>query len=131
MPTPDQNIYIGRAGEFLASYILESYGLRTTHVDLPHDDLWCDTPSGMLVRVQVKSCSKATQHGKQRRPLRYCYQFGPNRNTYDGVYLLVALDKKLCLAFKRDDTIGRTLKINPDRFTQEAQTETIRKAFML
>jgi len=37
----------------------------------------------------------------------------------------------LCLAFKRDDTIGRTIKINPDRFTEEAQTETIRKAFLL
>ena len=129
MPRLDQ-ITIGRAGEFLAAYYLESYGLRTTHVDLPGDDLWCDGPNG-LVRVQVKSSTKPIKHGKDRRPLRYCYQFGPKRNFYDGVYILVALDKKLCLAFRRDDTIGRTLKINPDRFTQTAQTETIRKAFML
>ena len=129
MPRTDQ-ITIGRRGEFLAAYYLETHGLRTTHVDLPADDLWCDTPHG-LVRVQVKAASKPIKHGRDRRPVRYCFQFGPNRNIYDGVYIIVALDKMLCLAFKRDDTIGRTIKINPDRFTEEAQTETIRKAFML
>tara|TARA_S200000501_G_C20261962_1_gene498977 strand:+ start:119 stop:508 length:390 start_codon:yes stop_codon:yes gene_type:complete len=125
------NIFIGRAGEFYAAFILERHGIRTTHVDLPHDDLWCHTPSGDLVRVQVKACSKAIVHGVKSRPARYSFQFGPHRNIYDGVYILVALDKKLCLAFRRDDKIGRTLKIKPNMFTEYAQTQTIKEAFKL
>jgi hypothetical protein len=129
--TRTDQIFIGRAGEFYAAFILERHGIRTTHVDLPHDDLWCDTPNRGMVRVQVKACSKAMVHGVKARPARYSFQFGPNRNIYDGIYILVALDKKLCVAFRRDDTVGRTLKIKPDRFTEEEQTQTIRKAFML
>tara|TARA_B100000212_G_scaffold69943_1_gene49037 strand:+ start:4368 stop:4760 length:393 start_codon:yes stop_codon:yes gene_type:complete len=130
MKRTDQ-IFIGRAGEFFAAFILERFGIRTTHVDLPHDDLWCRTPNGDLVRVQVKACSKAMVHGVKARPARYSFQFGANRNIYDGVYILVALDKKLCLAFRRDDKIGRTLKIKPNMFTEHAQTQTIKEAFKL
>lgn len=129
--TRTDQIFIGRAGEFYAAFVLETHGIRTTHVDLPGDDLWCDTPNTGMTRVQVKACSKAMIHGLKARPARYSFQFGPNRNVYDGVYILVALDKKLCFAFRRDDTIGRTLKIKPDRFTEQEQTETIRKVFKL
>ena len=129
--TRTDQIFIGRAGEFFAAFILETHGIRTTHVDLPKDDLWCDTPNVGMVRVQVKACSRATIHGVKARPPRYSFQFGANRNIYDGVYILVALDKKLCLAFRRDDKIGRTLKIKPNMFTELAQTQSIKKAFKL
>ena len=56
------HIQIGRRGEFLAAYYLETHGIRTTHVDLQHDDLWCRTPSGELFRVQVKSTPVSYTH---------------------------------------------------------------------
>lgn len=129
MKRTDQ-IFIGRAGEFLAAYILERSGLRTTHVDLPGDDLWCDAPHG-LVRVQVKATCHPFAVSKTR-PIHFRYHFQMHRvGAYDGVFVLCALDRDLCLAKKRDDFKGQTVKIHPDKFTKEAQEASIKRAFKL
>ena len=50
-----------RAGEYLVAYRLEMAGIRTVHVNMSGHDLWCHTPSGRIISVQVKaSASPAT-----------------------------------------------------------------------
>lgn len=129
MARTDQ-IYIGRRGEFLAAYILECHGIRTTHVDLPHDDLWCHAPNGDLIRVQVKSTLCPRNYDKNRVGEKYHFKIA-TQVPYNGIYIFVALDRHLCLASKRDDTGVKSIKLNPDCFTREAQDESIRKAFSL
>ena len=104
-------------------------GFRTTHVDLPSDDLWVSTPEGQLVRVQVKSSVKPILHGVSQKTVRYNYKCRRLTHAYDGVFIFVALDKMLCLARRWDDIPPITFKINPDKFTTDAQTQTIREAF--
>jgi uncharacterized protein (UPF0335 family) len=48
------NTDVGRAGEFLAAYILETHGIEVHHVDRAGADLWCKV-QGSIVTVQVKS----------------------------------------------------------------------------
>ncbi len=129
---PSENIYRGRAGEFLAAFTLEQHGLRTTHVDLPGDDLWCSHPSGHLIRVQVKSASKALLP-KDRYTTRYNFKVGATRtkHPYNGIYVLVAMDIKLCLACTWDDIPPSTYKVDPIRFTTDAQSASIKKEFNL
>lgn len=129
MARTDQ-VYIGRRGEFLAAYILECHGIRTTHVDLPHDDLWCHAPNGDLIRVQVKSTLCPRNYSTDRSIKKYHFKIN-SAVPYQGIYIFCALDKHLALAFKRDDTGQKSIKLNPDCFTREAQDESIRKAFLL
>lgn len=112
---------------------MERLGLRTTHVDLPHDDLWVSHPNGELIRVQVKGALKP-YHRKDRytENYRYCFKVNENRKkTYDGVYVFVALDTGLVIARRWDDKPPISLKINPMDFTNEAQTESLHREFKL
>lgn len=123
------HIQIGRRGEFLAAYYLETHGIRTTHVDLQHDDLWCRTPSGELFRVQVKSTLKPLTYTTNLNKKRYQFWLGDSP-PYHGIYVCVALDKQLCLAF-RDDRAVKTFKMKDSCFTEQKQTDSIREAFSL
>jgi len=129
-----ENIYSGRAGEFFVAYVLESMGLRTVHVDLPHDDLWVKTPDNKHIRVQVKS-SRGPHDRRDRIKESLVYSFQVNKGRkldfYDGVYVFVALDMGLCLARRWDDNPPITLKLNPSRFTKEAQIESIKREFKI
>ena len=119
---------IGRASEFLAAHLLELSGLRTTHVDLPYDDLWCSHPDGHLIRVQVKSCSKAKLHNQRM----LSYQFATSSGAkYGGVFLFLALDRGLMLARSWDDVPPKTLRIKPREFTHQAQVASIKREFNL
>jgi hypothetical protein len=126
---PGENIYRGRAGEFLAAFILEQHGLRTTHVDLPGDDLWCSHPRGHLIRVQVKSASRASRP-KDRKIIRYNFKVG-TKHPYNGVFIIAAMDLKLCLACTWDDIPPSTYKVDPIAFTKDAQSASIKKEFDL
>ena len=50
----------GRAGEFLAAYILENSGAECHRVDRRGDDLWFKLTNGKLVTVHVKIEAKAS-----------------------------------------------------------------------
>lgn len=129
MPSTN-NIYIGRAAEFLAAHTLELYGLRATHVDLPFDDLWVNA-NGRLTRVQVKGSIAPLQRKDRPHISVYNFRFSNHPTAYDGVVILVALDLKLCLARTWDDTPPQTLKVNPKLFTPEAEEQSFREAFKL
>tara|TARA_B100000212_G_scaffold342369_3_gene329147 strand:+ start:16072 stop:16473 length:402 start_codon:yes stop_codon:yes gene_type:complete len=123
---------LGRAGEFYCAYILEKRGIRTTHVDIPHDDLWCTRPDGQMVRVQVKTSSKPTFQAKGHKLPRYNFRFHQTKHgSPSRVVLLFADDRSLVLAMNRDDITGGTLKLKPDRFTKAAQEESLKRVFKL
>jgi hypothetical protein len=129
-----ENIYSGRAGEFFAAYVLESMGLRTVHVDLPHDDLWVKTPENEHICVQVKS-SRGPHDRKDRIKESLIYSFQVNKGGrlkfYNGIFMFVALDKQLCFAQRWDDNPPRTYKLTPMRFSKEAQVNSIKREFKI
>lgn len=125
------NIYRGRACEFYAAYCLEKAGLRTTHVDLPFDDLWCVCPKGLMYRVQVKSNSAPRLHSVHHRTPKYAFRVGCKTKPYSGVFIFVADDIKRIIAMKGDDVAVENLKMSVDRFTKDEQDRTIKEVFSL
>jgi hypothetical protein len=117
---------IGRAGEFLAASILEARGSRASHVAIYGTDLWVETPSGRMLRVQVKTSSKPVP---PRPPNGEVYRFLNSRttNTHSppDLYLLVALDRQLLLV-REKMTVGG-IRVPVARFTPEDQEAGIEK----
>ena len=126
-----QNIYSGRAAEFYAAYILETMGLRTTHVDLPFDDLWVRAPDQSIKRVQVKSASKPhARKDHKRQSLVYNFKID-RKEPYEGIFVFVALDIQKCIARTWDDKPPSTFKITPARFIAEDESDSIKREFNL
>jgi hypothetical protein len=121
---------IGRAGEFFCAHALELCGLRTIHVDLHHDDLWCAHPDGSLIRVQVKSRRSPTPSSRRCNRPRYTYNISSGK-SYGGIFIFAALDIGIMLARTWDDVPPQTVRINPEEFTHEAQIESIKREFKL
>jgi len=112
---------VGRAGEFLVAAILEARGIRASHVAIHGTDLWVETPSGRMLRVQVKTASKPVMSQNWRGP---CYRFANQsrmslRATPPDIYCLVALDVGVMLVFPKMSTGGSRIAVG--RFTEEAQ----------
>jgi hypothetical protein len=83
---------IGRAGEFLAAYILETHGVEVHHVDRAGADLWCKV-RGSIVTVQVKACTAPAQ-SNARSTQYYTYK---TQNADADWHCFVALDRELLL----------------------------------
>ena len=111
----------GRKGEFLASYILETFGVEVHHVSRDGADLWCKTPSGRILTVDVKSASRV-QRKSQKSP-RYAYHT-PKTVPVD-FYAFVALDKRLLLIKEWTSVKTVSTSIKAEAFTEEAQRRTI------
>lgn len=106
-------------------------GLRVSHVDLPHDDLWVRAPDQSIKRVQVKSARRAIQR-KDHKGKSLIYNFRIDRKEpYEGIYIFVALDIQKCIARTWDDKPPVTFKITPARFIAEDETESIQREFKL
>jgi len=126
----NRRIYIGRQGELLAASILESYDIRTCHVDIARDDLWAKAPSNKFFSVQVKTASYPSINSAHHTIAKYNFSLHKNQN-YTGVFLFVALDLKLILGRSGTTVSTKTIKLNPIEFTKQAQDQTIREAFEL
>ena len=114
----------------LAASILEGYGVYTTHVDLPEDDLWVKTPHDKFFKVQVKSSSRPSIQSSHHTIAKYCYSLHSMRN-YLGVILLVAIDAKLMIARLGTTVKTKTVKLKPSDFNQQSQDRSIREVFEL
>jgi len=117
---------IGRAGEYLAGAIFEERGIRTTHVDIHHHDLWVRTPSGRRLTVQVKTTAHAFMEyrpdsGRAPRERYFFRQANKTRSNAD-IFCFVALDKRLLLV---EDHMGPRKVYRPEAFTQEAMEASI------
>lgn len=111
---------IGRAGEFLAAYILETHGIEVHHVDRAGADLWCKV-QGSIVTVQVKASQGPTKGNARSLPY-YTYR----TQTLDADwYCLVALDRELLLMRPASSILACTLRIAPSEFNEANQRRTI------
>lgn len=127
LSTFDKNRQIGRAGEFLAAYVLTMYDIKVGHIDVTGDDLWCRTQKNFY-QCQVKTTIGKYLSSKEKRLPKYHFQLKNNQN-YPGIFVLVALDAKLILCKKWDDIPVKVFKIRPEEFTEEAQDKSIKRIF--
>ena len=112
---------VGRAGEFLAASILEARGIRASHVAMHGTDLWVETPTGRMLRVQVKTSSKPSKPVRGRsEAYRFLNQSRPRSGVPDPhVYCLVALDLGLMVVVPRMSKGGSRVVVS--RFTEAEQ----------
>lgn len=109
---------IGRAGEFLVAAELEQRGIRCHRVDMEGDDLWVKSASGELVTLQVKTTFKPRL--ERNRPVKYSF----TRADGDAqIFAYVAMDIRLFIL--RGKPTGKTVRINPVDFTQQAMDDSI------
>lgn len=113
---------IGRRGEFLAAFKLETAGIEAHHVDRNGSDLWCRLPSGLIVAVQVKAASQARTRGK-RNP-SYFYQLNDNPSEFDW-YCFIALDIERMILKPSGSLEKKSHTILMSQFTNGAEAETI------
>jgi hypothetical protein len=111
---------IGRAGEFLAAYILESFGVEVHHVSRDGADLWCKV-RGSLTTVQVKAASYPRTEAKGRK-LQYGFFVRPVEVEW---YCFIALDKRLLLMRPDAEVLTKTVRIDPAEFSEDNQRRTI------
>jgi len=126
----NENIHIGRRGEFIAAGIFEGFGLRTSHVDIEGDDLWVKSHDRFIHRCQVKSTLRPIKVSPERKVHRYNFQL-KNAQAYDGLYVLVAIDISRLIVRTWDELSVKVLKLNPDVFTEEEEAASIKRNFNL
>jgi hypothetical protein len=112
---------LGRMGEFLASYILETHGVEVHHVDRAGADLWCRA-NGKLFTVQVKAASEP-KRARTTTSVKY-YGYMTNTTVAD-VFTFVALDKQLLLMRPSACVTTKAIRIHPREFTMENQQSSI------
>jgi len=112
---------IGRRGEFLAAYILESHGIECHHVDRDGADLWCKV-QGTIVTLEVKSAS--TPRLQNNDVVTPSYNFNV-RNTLADWYGFVALDRQLLLLRPRSMIRSQTVRFKTAEFNEQNQRRTI------
>ena len=113
---------IGRAGEYLVAHVLESHDIRVSHANVSGHDLWCRTPTGRLVSVQVKTTGAAVPHHAGT-----VYDFANNSMSWSpDVYAFVALDAGVFLC---EASMSKRRKIRSEAMTKEAMVESIQKFF--
>jgi hypothetical protein len=115
------NTDIGRAGEFLAAYILETHGVEVHHVDRAGADLWCKV-QGSIITVQVKSSQAPKPTRKGSTVPYYSYR------TYNPVadwYCFVALDRELLIMRPASAVVTTSTRFAPAEFNEANQRRTI------
>jgi hypothetical protein len=117
---PRNKADIGRAGEFLAAYILETYGIEVHHVDRAGADLWCKVRDS-IITVQIKACQAPSQNNA-RSFLYYTYA---TRNPVADWYGFVALDRELLIVRPVESIVATTTRIAPSEFNEANQRRTI------
>ena len=115
-----QNTDIGRAGEFLAAYVLETHGVEVHHVDRAGADLWCKV-RGSITTVQVKASRGALRSNSRSTPY-YTYRTQPSDADW---YCFVALDRELLIMRSSGSIVASTTRISPSEFNEANQRRTI------
>ena len=123
MTNQAQKEQTGRAGEFLAAYILESNGVECHRVDRRGDDLWCKLPNGRLVTVQVKAAANAKipKLGKPNAPRSAYYRYHTATICEAEWYIFVALDIELIRMMPASEVNAHSVNLPPHAFNAQAQ----------
>ena len=121
------NTETGRRGEFLAAYILESYGIECHHVNRQGADLWC-LVHDRVVTVEVKAASQPAKDGRNAKTGRVRhynhYQFFTGKKTAD-FFCFVALDRQVLLVKPAALIVSATTRISVPEFNEANQRRTI------
>ena len=127
MTTQAEKEQTGRAGEFLAAYILESNGVECHRVDRRGDDLWCKLPDGRLVTVQVKTAAKALVPKKGRPEAKRSSYYRYHTATLCNAdwYIFVALDLELIRLMPASEVNNSGANLSPHSFNANAQANDI------
>lgn len=112
---------MGRRGEFLAAYILETYGIEVHHVDRAGADLWCKV-RGSIVTVQIKACSRPAPSSRQTKSAYYKFHT-PNADS--NWFGFAAMDRELLLMRPVSAVTSHTTRISPSEFNEANQRRTI------
>jgi hypothetical protein len=113
------NTDVGRAGEFLAAYILETHGIEVHHVDRAGADLWCKV-QGSILTVQVKSSTIPVQSNARSACIT-----PTRRSPVADWHCFVALDRELLLMRPAVMVVAKTTRIAPSEFNEANQRRTI------
>lgn len=108
-------------GEFLAAYILETFGVEVHHVDRQGADLWCKV-NGSIITVQVKS-SAGPRKSRTTTNNEY-YTFSTRAADVDW-YCFVALDRRLLIMRPRSWVRVSTTRFHPSEFNDTNQRVSI------
>ncbi len=118
---------LGRAGEYLAASIFEQHGIITTHVDVYGSDLWCRTPSGRMVSVQVKTTRRIWVEG-DRAPNRYSFNLRWTEEWAADVYCLLALEDRVFRLFSAAEMPkASTKRVPKNQMTEERMLEDLKR----
>lgn len=113
---------IGRAGEFLAAYILETFGVECHHVDRAGADLWCKV-RGTLTYIEVKT-SSGPRCSRFGRGNDFRYSFHTTRVKDAPWHCFVALDRRLLL-MRPTAGLSNATHIPAAGFTEDAQRRSV------
>ena len=127
MTNQAQTEQTGRAGEFLAAYILESNGVECHRVDRRGDDLWCKLPNGRLVTVQVKAAANAKipKVGGPKANRSAYYRYHTATICEAEWYIFVALDIELIRMMPASEVNAHSVNLTPHSFNANAQAADI------
>lgn len=113
----------------MAASTLEAYGMYVSHVTVHGADLWVQTPSSRILRVEVKTAKVTTRtptRAKQIGPPRYSFgKFVMSPDSIDAI-IYVALDKNLLLV---GSPYMLRYNLSPINFTPEKQNGSILEFF--
>lgn len=113
----------GRIGENLAAYYLGLAGFDASIVDRRGSDIWCQSPTGKMFSVEVKSTAKSILKRSYVTPT---YQFHVPTKIADQ-FMLIGLDTNICRIFSREQLTSRWshISVQPSsaEFTLEAMQE--------
>ena len=119
---------IGRAGEFQAAAIFERHGVVTTHVDIHGVDLWCETPAGRRVTVQVKAAQRPQPNYGSHVTPRYHFNVRQKDDYPADVYCFVALDLSLLRLLSAGELPAATAKkMGQNMFTETDMATDIKR----
>ena len=119
---------VGRVGEYLTAFYLESFGIDCTIVDRRGTDIYCRMPDGHMFTLEVKS-SQMPQNKKRAEADSDFYAFHVTSKAAKW-YAFVDLNSRLVL-FKHKGELPKSGRVNTlvSGFTVEAMQADLKRLF--
>jgi hypothetical protein len=117
---------VGRVGEYLTAFYLESLGIDCTIVDRRGTDIYCRKPDGTMFTLEVKSAQKH-QNKKRAEADSDFYAFRVNNKAAEW-YAFVDLNSRLVL-FKHRDELSQSGRANirVQDFTEKSMRDGLKR----